>query len=712
MEPRWFEKQLRIQQFVMRETDILDYDVEGVVRHLKETHTNCFVTNAGGVVDFFRHDLEIANPNRFMGEHDILAEITQACHAAGIKVMVRVDFRGVEKRHYDLHPDWFAVDENGRPIQFEWQSEPLPDALYAPCYLSYYRNEHAFRFTHALLSRYAIDGIWENAPMQVGACYCRRCTESFRSEFGKELPRGGDFNNARYDEYRAWKARNLLAHLKNYRAEVKKYGEDKAFCAEIFGLFHESYRKLSADLYAIKHAMDFTVTPLFVAKNELLHAPSTLIKFLGAMDSGKTPVILTGHLGMDNQYRYVSGAPAEVRLWMWQAVSAGGSLWNTTFNGQHPAKTHDRRNAFLVADIYAFMEENEALLHGQQPEAAVAILYSQKSSFQFSDSNRASDRYLTHIIGMEQALLDEHIQYRFICDFDLNSEALEDVRLLVLSNAAVLTDREIEVIRAFVAGGGRLLATHHTSLWNEQGEMCSDFALADVFGCHFTGIEKDSSRWGYQRVAAEHPVTAGLELTELIANGGTSLLVRKDNASVAAPLTYVPGIYPQPPEKSWLPSLRTDYPTALVNPFGEGECIYFATPIDRNVGQHGHPDFSQVLGNAVRYLLNGANPLSTDAPPSLQFALTRARGQAGVYLLHAVNLTSAPRRPIKTLVPVADVRASLRLPGLKLKSFAQLRTEGKDVKVSAAIDAQLAGLEVSVVFSQILEYVCIKLEVE
>lgn len=713
MQTQWYQKQLRIQQTVLREIDIVDYDVEGVVQYLKDTHANCFIVNAGGIVDFFRHELAISSPNRFMGERDILAELTRACHAADIRIIVRVDFRGVDKRHYELHPDWFAVDQEGRPVPFEWHPEPLPETLYAPCYLGWYRNEHAFAYARELFKRYELDGIWENAPMQVGACYCQRCAEGFRQAFGRELPRGGDFNSPQYDEYRAWKAGNLMTHLKNFQAEVKGYGEDKAFCAEIFGLFYERYKKISSDPYAVKHAMDFMVMPLFIANHEPLQAPATLVKFLQSLDADKTPVVLYGHLGTDNQLRYVSGAPAEVRLWMWQAVSAGGSLWDCTFTGQHPGRAHDRRNAYLGADIFAYMKEQETLLHGQQPAAAVAMLYSQPSDIRFSDGNRDKDQYFTHLMGMEQVLLDEHVQYRFILDADLSLEALQGLRLLVIPNAAVLGEREIEVIRAFVAGGGRLLATHQTSLWKPDGSQRADFGLADVFGCHYTGVQKDASQWGYQYVKNGHPLTAGLDDTELVANWGNTLLVRKAEGEAQAPLSYVPKIYPQPPERAWLNSLQTDYPTALVNRFGAGECVYFSTPIDRNVARHGHLDFSRLLANALHHLLADANPLTTNAPASVQLALTTLRGRPGNYLLHAINLTAAPRRPIAALLPVHDVQVQLRLPQAhRLKSFAALRSEGQAADVSSVHDEGAGCLSVTVKFPAVLEYAALHLEVE
>lgn len=277
-----------------------------------------------------------------------------------------MDFRGVDKRIYELYPDLFAVDEKGDPI-FWGASHHNPYPVYAPCYRSYYRNEHAKQYMAFLLKTYDVDGIWENAYSQDGICYCKRCRERYQTDLGKELPRGDNFLDSHFDEYRVWKAKAVKEHLQACQTLVKEYGEDKVYSAEIFGLFYDHYKMRSQDLFDIKDDFDFLVTPLFTANHEPLNAPSTLIKFLKSLEPTKTPVMLFGHLGTNNQLRYVSSEPQETRIWLWQSISAGGSLWNTIFNGQHPNATYDRRNAWLVKDIYAYMEKHEDLLANQEP---------------------------------------------------------------------------------------------------------------------------------------------------------------------------------------------------------------------------------------------------------------------------------------------------------------------------------------------------------
>ena len=103
----WYQKPLLIMHTVLREIDARNYDADAVVKYLKKTSCNTLVVNAGGIVDFFQNPLPAANINSNMGNRDILKETTQACHAAGIRVIARVDFRGVEEHIYKKFPEWF-----------------------------------------------------------------------------------------------------------------------------------------------------------------------------------------------------------------------------------------------------------------------------------------------------------------------------------------------------------------------------------------------------------------------------------------------------------------------------------------------------------------------------------------------------------------------------------------------------------------------------
>lgn len=121
----WHQQLLRILQTVRRQPDAFNYDVDSVVQYMQEVHANVLVINGGGIVDYFQNSLPLANINPYIGNRDLLADVVQGCHKAGIKVIARVDFRGVHKARYDQHPEWFAENEQGAAIILNYTTPRL-----------------------------------------------------------------------------------------------------------------------------------------------------------------------------------------------------------------------------------------------------------------------------------------------------------------------------------------------------------------------------------------------------------------------------------------------------------------------------------------------------------------------------------------------------------------------------------------------------------
>src|SRR6476660_88755 len=116
----WYQRPLRIMHTVLREIDAKNYNADAVIAYRKKGNYNTLCVNAGGIVDFFQNPLPAANINRIMGNRDILKEISTACRNAGIKVIARVDFRGVEEHVFNKLPDWFMRDADQHPVKTDY----------------------------------------------------------------------------------------------------------------------------------------------------------------------------------------------------------------------------------------------------------------------------------------------------------------------------------------------------------------------------------------------------------------------------------------------------------------------------------------------------------------------------------------------------------------------------------------------------------------
>src|SRR5260370_10426936 len=109
--------------------------------------------------------------------------------------------------------------------------------------------------------------------------------------------------------------------------------------------------------------------------------------------------------------------------------------------------------------------------------------------------------------GMYYGLLEGRFLFDFVDEGKLGPEDLAKYSALLLPNTALLSDEQCRQLRAYVAGGGSLLATFETGLYSERNERRSDFGLADVFGIRKNGEMVGTSGNAYlARIAMHHEI--------------------------------------------------------------------------------------------------------------------------------------------------------------------------------------------------------------
>jgi hypothetical protein len=670
MQKFWYQKQLRMLQTVLREPDIINYDAKAVAEYMKKSNANVLIVNAGGIIDFFHHDTELCHPNQFMKDgQEILADICEELHKNDFRVITRIDFRGAQKYRYDAQPDWFAANADGSP-------KIRGDGLYSPCYVGEYANGHAVRFVQNLMGKFPIDGIWENSvAFDWGPCYCRACRETYKAETGKEIPVGGDYTSPLFAEYRAWKEKKADEHIIRIRDTVKSFGDDKAYSAEVFSMFHSSVYS-GIDVYAAGH-FDYIVGVGFLTSSvtgkpyDDLTCASSAVRFLKAIDPHKTTVLLTGNNG--TRWRLVKDPSQETRTWMWEAVSVGANFWNCMFNGQYPAAADDRRNAYIETDVYRYLKDNEDLIQGQIPVADVGIYFSKASRDKAHLRNDKS--YEMGINGLEAVLVDSHIPYGFITDKDFTLEKASTHNVLCLPNTMCLSDEHAGIIKKYVENGGSLMASYKTSLFDENGNSRGDFGLTDVFGLSYTGIEKDTSADCYQIVRLpSHQITKGMDAdkTKYFINGGSTLLTTPIDENGETICSYVPIIPNQYPEQAWITITETQFPTVYSHKYGKGQVVFFSNQMDALVYTNGHEDYYHLVSNSLNYLCRRWT-LETNAPESVHAGFTK-QPDGGAYILSFVNTGSSGRRAIRHLNSAPGFSATLRLPAKELVSIKTIYT--------------------------------------
>ena len=126
-----------------------------------------------------------------------------------------------------------------------------------------------------------------------------------------------------------------------------------------------------------------------------------------------------------------------------------------------------------------------------------------------------------------------------------------------------------------------------------------------------------------------------------------------------------------------IPGRDTGYPAAVVNRLGKGTSVYFAGQPDRLFNRQGHPDYEQLLVNAVT-CGTPVPPVQVEAPNTIEVTTWQLDG--GGYLLHLMNHTHdalfpSPATGIKVptsrdvfraitqVIPVHGIKIHLASPG-------------------------------------------------
>ena len=286
-------------------------------------------------------------------------------------------------------------------------------------------------------------------------------------------------------------------------------------------------------------------------------------------------------------YRLSSKPEPEVRLWFASAVAGGIRPW-----WHHVGADHEDRRMFRTAPpLFQWHAAHERYLRDRRHLASVAVLYWQRNT-DFFGRDEAEERCDAPARGLGQALVRGRIPYALLNADQLGTVDLSRYRAILLPNIGALSEAHCQALRAYVAGGGGLVATGETSLYDEWGDRRPDFGLAGVFGARATGqvlsrrapaAGTDARRGEPSYLRFAHPpderpeplragpsgaYQAGWDETAHLPFGGDLVLTRPMGQGERVALTYVPPFPTHPPEFAYMTVERTSLPCLYLSEQG------------------------------------------------------------------------------------------------------------------------------------------------
>ena len=143
----------------------------------------------------------------------------------------------------------------------------------------------------------------------------------------------------------------------------------------------------------------------------------------------------------------------------------------------HPDGHMDETTYALIGTAYSEVEEREPWLDGVKSVADVAVLSQEAVMNYFDDDEARTCINFKGDVGAVRILLEGHLLF----DVVDTREPLEKYKLVIIPDTVELDEKLTEKLKAFTAGGGKVLASGKSGLKRGEGGFALDF------GCTYTG---------------------------------------------------------------------------------------------------------------------------------------------------------------------------------------------------------------------------------
>jgi hypothetical protein len=667
----WFDRPMRWVQLTLVENDPGRFDPKFWLDYFRRLHADAATLSAGGIVAYYPTKVPLHHRSAWLGDADPFGVLVAGCRALGMHVVARTDPHAVRENVKSAHPDWISIDSKGEPRR-HWAN---PD-LWITCALGPHHFDFMDEVHREIVSDYRVDGIFANrwAP-QGGDCYCTHCKQNFANATGRDLPITTERRDPRRREFLEWRKARLTELWKRWDSTIRSVSSGARFIPN--GPPDMRTAGELADIQFADYQARRGVTPPWANGRRAKEYRSVM---------GRKPVGGIFSVGLEEPYRWKDSVQSEpeIRLWVAEGTANGMRPWVTKFSGV----LHDPRWVPMVERIYQWHFDHERYLRNEVPLSRVALLHSEQTAA-YHPGVAPGDRHEDHVLGMYHALVESRVPFELVHEAYLTPDRLDRFKLLILADAAALSDEQCTAIRSYVDRGGSLLATFATSLFDGTGQRRNDFGLAESFGVSFDGRIDGPMQNSYLSLDADaasgrrHPILEGLESAPRIVNGVFRIHVRP-RTSFPSPVTLIPS-YPDLPMEDVYPRVpHTDIRELYLRDLGRSRIVYFPWDIDRTFWDVMCVDHLRLLQNAIRWAANEPQPVEVEGPGVLDVTVWRQRNSMTV---HLVNLTNPMmmKGPLREAIPVGPLRVRVRLPPDARPDRVQLLT------AATTVQAQVSG---------------------
>ena len=555
------------------------------------------------------------------------------------------------------HPEWrnqLSPDE--KPLDLALDLTKPENVALRSLSLNTPYGDYLIENLAEIFTDYRVDGISFDGNYHPMINYTPHDMELYRQETGREFPAKIDLTSDDYKIYLLWADTKLENWYRKLHARLRQVNPQAAVYtwttnAGRYGHFLTSPRVMSARMNLL---FDSPVQEWWLDEVNLGASvvPAFGAAYVRALTGGRTGASEPYIISHGNPYSG-SGFPQHELFVRCMSAMTNGSITPLAV----PTGAGKEAGDFTLREI----GRRKKWLTRTTSEPWAALLVSEQTR-QFYAGGQIMERFLAHALGVFRVGCEEHLPITLITDLDVRAERLAPFKVLILPNAAALSDAQVATIREFVQKGGGLVATCETSLFDELGHPRPNFALADLFGVDYAGRPKaptkraeldvnfaivvDDKYWANRQGTAEMRWGAGDLLTsDLISDPRMKLVNNGVQASFKGPMVLM-GEARAPMKRAMImfPEGKDPVPAVVMGEQGQGRVVYMAAGFDAANYSYGYPYERIIFAQAIKWAARTPAPVAVEAPMCIQSTVFRQKDNAGerlvIHLFNGLNTTS------------------------------------------------------------------------
>ncbi len=645
---KWYETSYRRNLVDMHIDDwderfLSRLDPEQYVRLLKQANVQSAMVYANSHVGYCYWPTKTGRMHRGIRGRDVLGEIIALCHREGMDVVPYYSLI-FNNWAYDHHPSWRMIDVNGKASRDPGRWAGGFGGRYGICC----PNSASYRaFVEAqveeLCAGYDLEGIFFDMTFWPAICHCRSCSERFTRELGGEMPAVIDWSDSRWLAFQK-KREEWLVEFAAFATGTARACKPGVSVEHNSAVLTQSWR-LATTLALAAHN-DYIGGDLYGGFGQ----QSFICKLYDSITPHKPFEFMTSRCSPGLQDHTTLKSRETLELHAHLALAHNGAF--LFIDAIDPVGTLNPKVYETMGEVFRRSQQYEPYLGGERCED-VAVLFSLDSKIDPADNGKPAAQagwrvpHLDAALGAAAVLRENHIPHGVISTGNLPDASRHQV--IVLPDLAMLSESEAEDLARFVADGGGLYASGHTS----------PALLRDVFGVSMEGETKEvvtymaptpKGRALMADVDPNYPLTVfGRQIMARALDGGDVVATLTLPYTDPADATKLASIHSNPP------GVPTDYAAATLRSYGKGKAAWVSAPIEAAAQQPQRRFFAQL----VRELAGGPFSFQADAPAAVEVVVSHQADRRR-YLISLVN--EQERLPP---IPVFDITVRIRMEGKK-----------------------------------------------